>query len=113
MIRNDSSGLPTDMSERTSPGTSSYRWLSRTSCPLELIRNFIEREFPDLYHTFTIYVKIDSMPGETRHLHVHLMLSERYRNDAKREKNQMAKRIFSHPICDLKDLDEKCKGDVN
>ena len=53
------------------------------------------------------------MPGETRHLHVHLMLSERYRNDAKREKNQMAKRIFSQPICDLKDLDEKCKGDVN
>lgn len=41
------------------------------------------------------------MPGETRYLHVHLMLSERYHNDAKREKDQTAKRIFSHPICGL------------
>ena len=49
------------------------------------------------------------MPGRTRHLHVHLILSERLDDDVGREKEWTAMKIFSSPTCVLKELEERRK----
>lgn len=77
---------------------------------LELIHKFIEREIPDQYYTFAIHDKIGALSDSTRHLHVHLMFSERSIDDAEKEKERSARKFFSYPKRNAKTLEEKRKG---
>lgn len=77
---------------------------------LELIQAFIEREIPNQYYTFAIHDKIGAMSEGTRHLHVHLMFSERSIDDAEREKERSARKFFSYPKRDAKTLAEQRQG---
>lgn len=77
---------------------------------LELLNKFIERVLPDQYYTFAIHDKIGSMSDGTRHLHVHLMFTERSIDDAEREKERTPKAFFSRPTVNPKNLEEKRKG---
>lgn len=77
---------------------------------LELIQKFIERELPNQYYTFAIHDKIGAMSDGTRHLHIHLMFTERSIDDAEREKERTAKKFFSRPVVNPKNLEEARRG---
>lgn len=54
----------------------------------ELIRNFLEQNLKDHYYAYAIHDKIGTLSGNTRNLHVHIMLSPRLIDDVERTKER-------------------------
>lgn len=69
-----------------------------------LIQEFIDTNLPDHYYAFAIHEKIGVLSGETKNMHVHLMLSPKIIDDVERERERTKSNYFKRSLkCSAED----------